>query len=178
MDLTGLSGSQAPNAVAIVSLAALTVLAFVMKRRIVGAVFALLAVAFVATVVMKNLAYSAIISGPHAENSMAAHHDYANMLNIISWAQLIVGIILGLGAFAFGRLGWPASMAAFVTAYAMICVDDWRNVYATQDASRPVHYEMVHPWVHWGVIACTALVAVVTIIMFARRPKRTGTRRA
>ncbi len=177
MGLTSLSGSQAPNAAALICLVALTVAAFVMKRKLAGGVFALLTAAFAATVVAKNVMYHKLISGPHAENSVVGHRNYAHVLSNISWAQLIVGVVLMLGAFVFGRLGWPASFVATVCIYAMVCVDDWRDAYATQDASRSVHYQMVHPWLHWAFIAWMVFTSVVTVISFTWRPKA-GTRRA
>lgn len=175
--MTSLAGSPLPNAAALLFLAALTVLALATKHRLPGALFAVLTATFLATVVVKNVMYGRLISGPRAENSMDAHRNYASVLGALSWVQLAVMVGVLLVAFMLGRLFWLASFVAAVCAFALDSTDDWRKVYASQPADRPVHYVMVYPWVHWVLTALMVLSVLMAIISLSRRPKP-GTRQS
>jgi hypothetical protein len=169
--LTRLSGSQVPNAFAVVCLVALTVAAFVLRERGSGAGFTLMTLAFGAAVGAKNAVYNVIVSQPHGERSVAAHHDYARALLYVAIAQIGIALIVGLITVGAQRLRWLAALAVLACGFAANSMLNWRSVYLHQDPNGTVHYEMSAPWLQWVLLAGLVITGVMTVVSLARRPR-------
>lgn len=171
MGLESLSSSQFPNVFAL--LCAVILAAIAMRRKPRSGLrlgFLLLGVAFAAVVVAKNVAYTVIVSRPHAEGSLSALHDYAGTLKWVAVAQLAIGLCtLGSGLLAKG-LGWVSAVAAIACSYAAMCMLDWRHAYLSSDLSQPVRYVMTAPLLHVAVLVALVLGIVASVVSQVRRP--------
>lgn len=167
MQLESISGSQLPNALALILAVIATILAH--RRRVGPAwLFDMLCVALTLTVIAKNVAYGLIIAD-HAENSAAAHRDYAQALLVVAGVQMALSLCFLLAGLASKRLLAVTFAPVVACIYAAVSRYDWSQVYQTQDASQPVHYEVGAPWLHWVLLVCLALAIVVMIIAAIRR---------
>jgi hypothetical protein len=169
--LTRLSGSQAPNATAMAAVGLLALVAFVMRQRAVGVGFTLMLLAFGSTVGVKNASYSAIVSGLHHENNVAAYHDFARVLLFVALAQLGLAGIVGLISVGAPRLRWLGTFVVLTFAFAATSMLGWRSVYLHQDVNRPVHYVLAAPWASWVLLVGLAVAAIGAIVSLLRRPK-------
>ena len=166
MQLESISGSQVPNGLALL-LTGLAVLMAFRQRAGSRWIFVFLWSALLLVVIAKNVAYGLIVAD-HAESSTAAHHDYAQALLGVTSAQLTVAVCLFLTGLVSKRFVITIA-PALACVYAAICMNDWRQVYLTQDAAQPVHYEVGTVWLHWALLAGVALAIVAMIAAGARR---------
>ena len=172
--LVRLSGSPAPNAIALAGLAAMTVVAFAMRKRSAGVGFLMMTLAFGAAVGAKNAAYSVVVSGPHHENNLAGRHDYARVLLFVAIAQIALGLITGMiGGASTRRKGFTCLGAFGVMAcgFAAACTLDWRTVYLHQNINSPVHFELHAAWIQVVLLLGLLLTGVMAVVSLARRPR-------
>jgi heme/copper-type cytochrome/quinol oxidase subunit 3 len=181
MNLAELSGSPLPNGLAVVATVLLVLAAFAMRApTLVCWGFIPPAMAFGLAVISKNLWYYFTISEPKAENDSAARAGYADALLWITIGQLVCAVglaVMGLmqrpssqlSARRARTLRWLSGTAALAAAYAAVCTLDWRHVYLTADATKPVSYEMYGPSLHWVLVAALTVAIIVTAISLVRR---------
>src|SRR5438552_12429621 len=105
MSLTNLMGSPWPNVFALAFVFAAAIFAFLLRAKPRWGLLAATA-GFIFAVVAKDTSYAKFVSGPHAENSLVAHHDYANLLLWVVGIEVTIAVcvlILGIWAWAEGR---------------------------------------------------------------------------
>lgn len=184
MNLTSLMGSPWPNVIALALVTGALVFALALRCSTYRWGFVLLEGVTIAAILAKNVNYSRIISGPHAENSLAAHHSFALALLGVAIAQvgvvvglLIVGVVAGTVGWRMttgqrersAALAWLSGAAAAASANAAVSTLDWRQAYLNPAASQPVRYVMTMPWLHWVLVVALVATFIVAITLPIRR---------
>ena len=188
MSLAAFSGSQWPNGVALLYAAVLVAATFWLRAWYKWVALTLFIV-LGAAVLAKNVSYAAIVSGPHAENSLSAHRDFSAALLGVGIMELAVAAGLVVLGIWIGIIGWrlpsgrsvrPSSLASLIGAaacaaiYAGLCMLDWQRLYAVLPAGKAVHYSISDvPW-HWaamlGTVALTVLALATPLTRARSRP--------
>lgn len=180
MTLTQVSGSQWPNAIALLYVALSVGVAFGLRTRSYKWILLALTVVLLAAVVLKDASYAAIVSGPHAENNLQAHQGYAEAVGWTAVLQLsaaagllTVGLCVSLTGWRLATTGRPVrstflgclcAATAAASAYAAVCMFDWRHVYMIANASLPVHFSMETPILQWVALIAFVILNVGTLV--------------
>lgn len=151
MGIEWLSGSQVPNALALLC-AVIVSAAMLFNRKLhpkLCWVLTGVSVTFAATVLAKNVAYYLIVSQPKAENSYNALHSYANFMGFVAIIQVIIGLCFLVSSPKPKVVDWIANSTAVACLYAATCSLDWRHTYLWHSVDTPMHYTAVTPVLHW-----------------------------
>jgi hypothetical protein len=135
--------------------------------------FGLLSMAFALVVAAKNVAYFAIVSQPHAENSVMALHSFASALAWVTLAELVVGIAvlaIGLSTRGLVRLSVASAVSCW---YAALCMWGWHAAYQSVLAGQMVHYQLILPALHLVMLLMMLVGAVGALVSdLKRKPVR------
>lgn len=165
MGIEWLSGSQIPNALALLC-AAIVSVAMLFNRKLhpkLSWVLVGVSTALATTVIVKNVAYNLIVSQPNAQNDSNALHSYANVMCLIAIVQVVLGLCFLASSPKPKIVDWIANSTAVACLYAAICSLDWRYAYLWHSANTPVHYTAVIPVLHWVFVVMFAGFVGMTI---------------